>query len=466
VSEPVYKRCKCRGGDGKELGADCPKLKRSDGSWNPRHGTWYFALELPLGPNGKRRPRMRRGGFATRDDAAGARDQEKEKIRKGADPSVRRKTGDYLTAWLDGLADLKQSTRHGYGVNITTYWVPLIGHIYLGRLCTDDVAAAFTEIRRWNDELAAGRPVRRSQRHVGPAAMARIRDTLRAALNDALDAGLIGYNPAVRGIRMEPEGDRKPTPWTPGRVAAFWKAYERDLAQAPPGGRGDRPFRMWRTVARRPSPVMVWTPADLGKFLDCAAKDRLSPVFELAAATGMRRGELCGLRWADVDLAAAMVHIVPGGARVQVGWDVVQGGPKSDAGRRDVPLDALAVANLRAWQARQKRERLAWGGDWEDTGLVFTLEDGAAPHPSAVTDRFERLAFAARLPPVRLHDVRHAWISYALGARIDARIVSETAGHSGTKLTRDYAAVMEDVARQAAETVTALIPRKPRRKAR
>jgi integrase len=61
---------------------------------------------------------------------------------------------------------------------------------------------------------------------------------------------------------------------------------------------------------------------------------------------------------------------------------------------------------------------------------------------------------------VRLHDVRHAWISYALGASVDARIVSERVGHSGTKLTRDYAAVMDDVSRRAADTVAALIPRR------
>jgi integrase len=459
VSEPVYKRCKCRGEDGKDAGASCEKLKRKDGSWNPRHGTWYFALELPPGPNGRRRPRMRRGGFPTREDAVNGREQAKEKLRKGADPSVRRRTGDYLTGWLAGLTDLKPTTRRGYGISITTYWVPLIGHVYLGQLSTEDVAGAFAEIRRWNDELAAGRPVRKSQRNVGPAAMARIRDALRAALNDALEAGLIGYNPATR-VRMEPEGDRRPMPWTPGRVAAFWKAHAQRMAEGPPGGRGDRPFTTWRSMALRPGPVMVWTPQDLGAFLDYAARSRLSPLFELAAATGMRRGELCGLRWADVDLDAAMVHIGQGGTRVQVGWDVVQGGPKSEAGQRNVPLDGLAVANLRAWRMRQKKERLAWGGDWTDTGLVFTAEDGTPPHPSAVTGTFERLAFAAHLPPVRLHDVRHAWISYALGAGVDARIVSENAGHSGTKLTRDYAAVMEDVSRRASETVAALIPRK------
>jgi integrase len=330
--EPVYKRCKCRDADGRDLGAKCEKLKRRDGSRNPKHGTWYFALELPPGPGGKRRPRMRRGGYATRDDAIGARDSARETIRKGADPSVRRRTGDYLVAWLANRPDLKPSTRHGYETSITTYWVPLVGHVYLGQLAAEDIAGAFTTIREWNAGLAAGRPVRKSQRHVGPAAMERIREPLRAALNDALDAGLIAFNPAVR-VRIEPEGDRKPLPWTPGRVTAFWSAYARRLAALPPGGRGDRPFTTWRSRDLRPSPVMVWTPADLGAFLDyAAARTQLFPAFELAAATGMRRGELAGLRWADVDLAAAVLHIVPGGARVQVGGRSSRGGRSPSRG--------------------------------------------------------------------------------------------------------------------------------------
>jgi len=77
-----------------------------------------------------------------------------------------------------------------------------------------------------------------------------------------------------------------------------------------------------------------------------------------------------------------------------------------------------------------------------------------------VTDAFERLAFAAHLPPVRLHDIRHAHISQLLAAGVDVRIVSERVGHSGSKMTRDYAAVAAEVSRQAAATIVGMIPRK------
>lgn len=457
--DSVYKRCKCRGPDGKEAGPDCPKLRRGDGSWNPRHGTWYFALELPPGPGGKRRPRMRRGGFATREDAEAAQKAARRVIEKGADPSVRVSTEAYLRRWLAGLADLKPTTVRNYRITVDTYLIPLLGHIPLRQLTRDHVAGAFDAIRQWNQALASGKPVRSYQRDVGPAAMQRIRDVLRGALNDAVRAGAADFNAAVH-VRMEPLRSRKPVMWTAERTRKFWLDYEAAL-EAAPGGRGDRAFRTWQLTRLRPSPVMVWNQADLGAFLDYATRSRLSPLFELAAGTGMRRGELCGLRWTGVDLDAGVIHVIT--ARVQAGWAVVEGGPKSEAGWRHVPLVAGDVATLRAWKAAQAAERLRWGSDWKDTGLVFTKEDGSAWHPQDVSREFGMLAFGARLPPVRLHDIRHAHISYLLALGTDARVVSERAGHSGSQMTRDYAAVSLEVSREAAERASATIPRRARR---
>jgi integrase len=459
MSDTLYKRCKCRGDDEKDLGASCPKLRRADGSWNPKHGTWYFALELPRGPGGKRRPRMRRGGFGSRDEAGDAREAAKATLRKGADPSLRLTMERYLTDWLAGRVDLRRSVRRNYTISVNTYLIPLLGHIQLGDLATEDVAGAFATIREWNDLLAAGKPVRKYQRHVGPAAMQRIRAVLRGALNDAERDGKIEYNPAAR-VRMETGRTARPALWTPERTSKFWAAHEQALAETP-SGRGDRAFLVWRSMTLRPFPVMVWTPADLGMFLDYAARHRLAPLFELAAATAMRRGELCGLPWSEVDLDAGVIHITT--ARVQAGWEVVEGGPKSEAGHRDVPLLPEDVAGLKAWKRQQAKERLAWGEDWQQTGLVFTKEDGSAWHPGTVTDTFERLAFAAHLPPVRLHDVRHENITRMFAAGIDVKVIQERVGHSGSKMTRDYAAVGEEVSRAAAEKAASLIPRKAAR---
>lgn len=206
---------------------------------------------------------------------------------------------------------------------------------------------------------------------------------------------------------------------------------------------------------------MMWDLDDLGAFLDYASRDRLAPLFEIAAGTGLRRGDLAGLPWTDVDLDKGVIHVTT--ARVQAGWTVVQGGPKTEGGHREVPLIDSDTATLKAWKVRQNKERLEFGGAWADTGLVFTKEDGAAYHPDYITDLFERLAFAAHLPPVRLHDIRHANISQMFAAGVDVRIISERVGHLGSKITRDYAAVATEVSRAAAEKAVSMIPRKSAR---
>jgi len=458
MRDPVYKRCLCRE-DGRELGASCPRLKRKDGSWNPKHGSWYFSLELPKGAGGTRRRRLRRGGYDSREDAFAALDEARRQLEHGADPSVRITVGEYLESWIRRRVDLKPTTARNYGLVVSTYLLPLLGHLELARLQTGDVADMFGVIRGWNDQLAAGERVRKYQRHVGPAAMQRIRATLRVALADAVDEGLISFNPAVR-VRMERETARKPVIWTAERASVFWAVYQQAV-EAEPMGRGDRAFRVWSRMDLRPAPVMVWTPADMGRFLDHAGGHRLATLFELVAATGMRRGEACGLRWEDVDLDNGMLSI--GRARVQVGWQVVDQDPKSEASKREVAIAGHAVTALRAWRKQQLADRLAWGSDYTETGLVFTREDGKPWHPDAVTEAFERLAFGAGLPPVKLHGLRHGWATYAVAQGVDIKLVQAGLGHSTSRLTRDtYTGVLSDQAREAAEKVAQIIPRRGR----
>src|SRR3954467_9184776 len=95
----TYKRCKCRSADGKELASRCPQLRQEDGTWNPRHGTWYFYLELDAGPGGKRR-RIRRGGFTSQEDAENALEDARCRALRGLDPGVRYTVGQYLDQWL------------------------------------------------------------------------------------------------------------------------------------------------------------------------------------------------------------------------------------------------------------------------------------------------------------------------------------------------------------------------------
>jgi integrase len=91
--------------------------------------------------------------------------------------------------------------------------------------------------------------------------------------------------------------------------------------------------------------------------------------------------------------------------------------------------------SLRTWRKKQIAGRLAWGTDCVENGLVFTRENGEALHPDMLTDTFERLSFAAGLPPVQLHRLRHSHATYELSAGVDIGVVQERLGHSTRKLT-------------------------------
>ena len=105
--------------------------------------------------------------------------------------------------------------------------------------------------------------------------------------------------------------------------------------------------------------MQVWTAAELRAFLGHVESDRLYALWQLASSTGMRRGELLGLQWPDIDLGRARIAVRR--SLVTVGHGVVVSEPESAKGRRSVALDPATVAGLKAWRKQQAAERLAWG---------------------------------------------------------------------------------------------------------
>ena len=115
---------------------------------------------------------------------------------------------------------------------------------------------------------------------------------------------------------------------------------------------------------------------------------------------------------------------------------------------------------MKAWRAQQTADRLAWGRDWTDTGLVFTREDGTAVPGQWISVRFETLAYRAGLPPVRFHDLRHGAASQWKAAGVDTKPISAMLGHSRTSFTdATYVLVFPEVAKAAAEAAAAVVPR-------
>ncbi len=447
----VFKRCGCTevvNGKRRQLGRSCPKLKRPDGAWNPRHGTWYFALPV-VGVGGKR-SQMLRGGFESRDDAQDAMDDVKAKASKGIIVNDRLTVGEYLDGWIKGKTDIKRKTRALYQGHIDRYWTPHLGHLRLGDLRVAHVSAVFDAINERNEQVRKGRL--RNVKHVSAATMQRIRATLRVALSDALREGLVSVN--VASLVKLPSGKSpKPMVWTVERE----KRWRDEVAKLVEQGKS---YKRARDLVPPPQSVMVWRPDQLGVFLDHVQDHRLFALWFLLSHRGLRRGEACGLEWLDCAMDATPPSATIERQRVVVEGRVIEDTPKSEAGGRVVPLGTDGVEVFRAHRVAQKKERLAWGEAWVDSGKVFTQEDGSPLHPDWVSDEFERLIEECDLPPVRLHDLRHGAASIMLAAKVEMKVVQEILGHANLSTTANtYTSVYPEVAAAAADAVAAFVPR-------
>ena len=351
-----------------------------------------------------------------------------------------------------------------YDGHIRLYLKPHLGHIPIDRLRVTDVASVFEHIEELNDAITearkSGSPARRAavkgRPLVGPATCQRIRATLRSATGTYMrqHPGTLPANVASL-VELPPGARPKALVWTSARVTAWQADFDAALAAARAAGGRVSPVDIW-VSAKRPSPVMVWTPAQTMVFLDAARKHRLHALWRLIATRGLRRGEGCGLRRPDTDLGNAVTTVR--WQITQLGWDAVQGVPKSDAGERTIALDADTVADIAAWRGEQDKEKEAAGDVWADSGFEFTDELGNALHPATVTDAFHMIAYLAGLPPIRLHDLRHGAATLLLAAGHDMKVVQETLGLSSITIAADtYTSVLPQLARKSAEDVAALI---------
>lgn len=170
----------------------------------------------------------------------------------------------------------------------------------------------------------------------------------------------------------------------------------------------------------------------------------------------MRRGELAGLRWIDVNLDAGLLSLR--NTRVSVGYTVHEYEPKSRSSRRAIALDERVVAVLRTHRRRQLEERLLWGPAYDDTGYVFTNENGSPLHPELITVLFTRHCNTLGLAKIRLHDLRHTSASLMLTAGVHPKIVSERLGHASIAITLDlYSHVIPSMQTDAAERLGSII---------
>jgi integrase len=200
--------------------------------------------------------------------------------------------------------------------------------------------------------------------------------------------------------------------------------------------------------------MSVWTAEEAGTFLTTVADDRLAALWTVALHTGLRRGELAGLRWKDVDLDAETLTVAQ--QRTNAGHQVVVMAPKAKS-QRQLLLAPATVAALGAHRKRQRAERLALGPAWTNTGYVFVDEAGEPYHPQRLLKMFEHAIRRAGVPAIRLHDLRHTMATLALQAGVHPKVVQEQLGHSGINVTLDiYSHVPQAVRRESAAKIASL----------
>jgi len=502
VKGSVYRRCWCRNPETKRpytLKDPCPKLK------SRTHGKWYARYSSAAGK--RRQPVL--GPFDMKGEAEEALVDALAREGGGGgtlDRSLR--VCDYLDEYMRGKRNLKASTRETDEEAFRLYWKPAIGpRMRLAELRDRHVSQVIDEMLRVNRPLAKGEKPsemlrrmtearadderrnlaegeerhKKSPKPLSPARIERMFAPFRAAMNAAVKTGKIVRSPCD-GVELPRVPKRKPLAWTPAREERFHAELARRTREAEAAAEEQGRTlttvdlqRLWASPSLRPVPSMVWLPSHTGRFLDYLEesdddeggvkkkdgkrkkeKERLGALYLTDAYCGLRRDEITGLHWTEVDLDAGIASVL-----VTAGGE----GPKSESGSRPVPLPEVVVEALRAWRRTQAAERLAWGPDYQDTGLVFTREDGSALSGQWVSTRFETLAFRSGLPPVRFHDLRHGAASMLKAAGIDTKIISAILGHSRTSFTdAAYVTLFPDVERIAADAAAAVVPRKLRRR--
>ncbi|MGR6521807.1 tyrosine-type recombinase/integrase [Rhodococcus erythropolis] len=205
-------------------------------------------------------------------------------------------------------------------------------------------------------------------------------------------------------------------------------------------------------AVNRVSATDIWTPANVCDFLDTAKDDRLYGPF-LLSAYGLRRSEVCGLRWSDVDLTRGTVSIEQGMVEVDGKHHAVDE-PKTARSRRTLPMPDDVTTALRELRTVQLRESLAVGVAWDEHRHVCSNADGTPVLPRTFTKWFQRLSTKGGLPKITLRNLRHTSVSVMLHDGVPASTVAAWHGHDVRMTTAVYGRTYDDGLRQAAGALT------------
>jgi len=337
-------------------------------------------------------------------------------------PTEKLSLGQYLVdRWLPiQKSRVRTSTYDSYRRNIDLHVLPALGRRPLEKLNAEDLDLFYATLLTEGRKKPTGTKAKSAKAKVGagdgptglaPKTVRNIHMMLNKAMSDAQRKGLV-----VRNVVP--------------------------LADAP------------TLKSRQEGDIKAWEIDQLRTFLDAVRGHRLHPAFHLAAYTGMRRGEVLGLRWCDLDLEAHRLSVRQ--ALVSVAYDVEISDVKTGTGRRTIDLDRTTVDVLKAWKIERAEEK----GGIEPKGdeLVFVKPDGSWVHPHSFSQVLDRKVAKLDVPTISLHDLRHTHATLLLKARVPVKVVSERLGHANVAFTMAvYQHVLPGMQAEAASTFEDLL---------
>lgn len=304
--------------------------------------------------------------------------------------------GGYLTGWLsDSVRDtVRQRTYERYESIVRVHLIPTLGRVKLKALSPAHVRGLYRE------KLDAG---------LAPGSVLHIHRTLSKALKQAVMDGLIPRNAAA--------------------------------PVKPPRPRREEIRPLGREQVRA--------------LFEAASGDHLEALYILAVTAGLRRGELQGLKWEDVDLEAGTLQVRRTLSEPKGGY--IFEAPKSGKGRQ-IRLTQRATEALRSHRKRQLEERMERGALWSDHGLVFPSSIGTPFLGGNLNRTFKPLLQRAGLPKIRFHDLRHTCATLLLRQGVNPKFVQELLGHADISLTLNvYSHVLPDMGDAAAGAMDAAL---------
>lgn len=372
---------------------------RNEGSirYRDSDGRWEATISLGDGSGRRKSFYAKTRAEVARKLAAALRD-----VEQGVPlADERQSVALYLASWLATLeSTVDEATYLHHESNVRLHLVPRLGRVRLARLSAQHVQQLYAA------KLGEG---------LSPTTVHHLHATLHKALDAAVRLDLIPRNVS-------------------------------ELVDAP---------RMAERV------IHVLTAEQARTLLEAVRGHRLEALYVLALSTGMRQGELLGLRWRYVELDAsggAVLRVATALKRLKRTHQWAFAEPKTKRSRRTIALAPQTADMLRRHRARQLQERLLVGEAWRDLDLVFATGDGGPLWPHNVFHQFHRFLERAGLPRIRFHDLRHTCATLLLAARVNPKVVSEQLGHASVAITLDiYAHVLPDMQQDAAAALASVL---------